>query len=117
MLSEFAQKLAIRIAKIEGSLRANESRWTAVLGTQRPDANRLKQRALLHNAMCKHLDDGDIRTLCFGLGVDYEDLGGDGKNDRARELLLTIIRERRLDSLMVQLVQLRPQIKWPDGVE
>jgi hypothetical protein len=50
----------------------------------------------------------EIRTLCFSLGIDYEELGEGGKTAKTQNLLLTLGRKERLDELIVLLNQLRP---------
>lgn len=42
----------------------------------------------------------EIRTLCSDLAVDYDDLGGEGKTAKARELIAYLKRRNRLDDLI-----------------
>jgi hypothetical protein len=42
----------------------------------------------------------EIRTLCSDLAVDYDDLGGEGKTAKARELIAYLRRRNRLDDLI-----------------
>jgi hypothetical protein len=42
----------------------------------------------------------EIRTLCSDLGVDYDDLGGEGKEAKARELVAYLKRRSKLDDLI-----------------
>lgn len=41
----------------------------------------------------------DLRTLCFDLGVDYENLPGEGKSAKARELVTHLQRKGRISEL------------------
>lgn len=43
--------------------------------------------AHLHHVLHTHFDREELRTLCFKLGVRYDDLGGEGHSARARELV------------------------------
>ena len=42
----------------------------------------------------------EIRTLCSDIGVDYDDLGGEGKEAKARELVAYLKRRNKLDDLL-----------------
>jgi hypothetical protein len=57
-------------------------------------------RAKLLNAMTNAFNEGELRTLCFELDLDYEDLPPGGKSDKARELILYCQRHNRLDDLL-----------------
>jgi tetratricopeptide (TPR) repeat protein len=52
-------------------------------------------------------DDGELRTLCFDLGIDYQSLPGEGKADKARELVAYCDRHGRIAELEDQVRQLR----------
>lgn len=54
--------------------------------------------------------DGELRDLCFDLGVDYENLSGATKSDKARELILYMERQARLPDLVTRVVELRPHV-------
>jgi len=55
--------------------------------------------AALHDALDRRLGREDLRDLCLCLGVDYDDLPGEGKRARARELVLRMARTGRLVEL------------------
>jgi hypothetical protein len=42
----------------------------------------------------------EIRTLCSDIGVDYDNLGGEGKEAKARELVAYLKRRNKLDDLI-----------------
>lgn len=52
----------------------------------------------------------DVRTLCFYTAVDYDNLGGDGKRDKARELIIFLNNRGQLPKLLEAMTQVRPQI-------
>ena len=54
----------------------------------------------LRQLLVKRFSDGELRTLCFDLGVEYEDLPGAGKTDKARELVDYMDRYDRLADLV-----------------
>ena len=57
---------------------------------------------------------GELRTLCFDLGMDYDDLPGEGKASRARELVGYLARRDRIADLIRVGKRLRPDIPWPE---
>ena len=57
-----------------------------------------------------HFNLEELKTLCFGLGVDYENLAGETKEGKARELILHMKRNGRLPELNAHIQQKRPQL-------
>jgi len=55
---------------------------------------------------------GELRTLCFDMGVDYDDLPGEGKADKARELVGFCERHDELVKLVETGKRLRPDVAW-----
>jgi formylglycine-generating enzyme required for sulfatase activity/energy-coupling factor transporter ATP-binding protein EcfA2 len=63
------------------------------------------------------LDDEGLRDLCLQLGVDYDNLGGRGKKDKARELISLLKRTGRLAELTALRPSLRPGVPYvPDDL-
>ena len=60
----------------------------------------------LHQALIDHYNLEELRTLCAQLNIPFEDLGGEGRQAKARELILWLERRGRLDELSV-LISLR----------
>jgi len=56
----------------------------------------------------------EVRSLCFHLDVDYDNLGGETKNGRLRELILHLVRAERLPALIAKLRADRAEHTWPD---
>ncbi len=65
-------------------------------GAAPPDADSDKLDRL-HQVLHARFDREELRTLCFRLGVNYDDLRGEGHSARARELVLYM--SRRIDGL------------------
>ena len=57
----------------------------------------------LHQFIVAHYSLDELRTLCFDLGVNYDDLGGEALSGKARELILKLGRERKLEELLIHL--------------
>lgn len=63
----------------------------------------LAKRKQLFNQLCRRLDMEELKNLCFLLGVDIDELPGDRKSSRARELILRFERRGKLDQIAVAL--------------
>lgn len=70
-------------------------------------------RTALRRLLAERFDDEELRTLCFDLGVDYEDLAGGTHEARARELVLYLGRRQALPQLIAYLRRTRPDIELP----
>lgn len=69
--------------------------------------------AMLTRGLVEYFNDEEIQDLCYVyLQVEYENLRGDTKNSRARELVLLMRRHGRLVELKNVLQQLRPNGTW-----
>lgn len=54
----------------------------------------------------------ELRSLCFDLGIDYENLAGDSKNVKVMELVQMMQRHGRLPELVDLVRQQRPHVSW-----
>jgi hypothetical protein len=59
----------------------------------------------LHQSIVSCYDLEDLRTLCFTLDVEYDDLRGETRSDKARELIRYMRRQGRLDELLEQILK------------
>jgi hypothetical protein len=55
----------------------------------------------------------ELRSLYFELKVDYDDLPGERKEDKVRELVTYMDRRGRLSELEETVRRLRPDVSWP----
>jgi hypothetical protein len=62
----------------------------------------------------ERFDVGELRTFCFDLGIDYDNLPGERKADKARELVSYLERHNRLPHLVALGKVRRPDISWGD---
>jgi hypothetical protein len=69
-------------------------------------------RTTLRQRLSAHFDEGELRTLCFDLGIAYDDLPGEGKADKARELVAYLERHGRIPELVAIGRRLRPDVPW-----
>jgi hypothetical protein len=71
----------------------------------------------MRRILTTRFSDGELRTLCFDLGVDYENLPGQGKADKARELISHLERRQRIAALVAIVRAQRPDIAWDAALD
>jgi hypothetical protein len=62
-----------------------------------------------HEWLAAHFNEQELRTLCFKLGIDYDDLVAQGRENKARELVTYMARRSRLDELIAAIQRERPE--------
>ncbi len=72
--------------------------------------------SVLRELLTTRLDGGELRDLCFDLGIDYEILQGDAKADKVRSLIIYQVHRNQYNVLLSRLKQKRPDVPWP-GIE
>lgn len=87
--------------------------------TEPPPASEIEQSdgsdlAHLRQQFTRLFNESELQTLCFDLGVDYESLSGEGKDDKARELVAYMQRNGRLPELITAGKNLRPHAQWDE---
>jgi serine/threonine protein kinase len=80
-------------------------------------ASRKKYLVKLRQILTTRFDEGELRTLCFDLGIDYDDLPAEGRANTARELVYYLERHDRISELVTFGERLRPDISWTDAPE
>ncbi len=76
--------------------------------------DRLHRLRQLRQILAHHFNEGELRTLCFDLGIDYDDLPGDERAGKARELVSYLKRYGRISELVEIGTAMRPDISWSD---
>lgn len=71
-------------------------------------------KSALRQVLRDRLGDGDLRDLCYDLGVDYDSLVGEGKADKVRELIIYCDQHKQLSDLLRLGHKLRPDIQWSE---
>jgi hypothetical protein len=66
----------------------------------------------LRQILTTRFDAGELRTICFDLGIDYDDLPGAAKTDKIKELVVYLECHNRTAELVKMGKQLRPDISW-----
>lgn len=60
-----------------------------------------------------HFNEGELKSLCFALSIDYENLAGQHKAKKVLELVKRMQRYGNIESLIFECNRLRPKIDWP----
>lgn len=69
-------------------------------------------RIQLRENITASFDDEELRTLCFDLGLQYDNLRGEGKAAKVRELITRLERTKHMDELLALVQSRRPEIPW-----
>lgn len=67
----------------------------------------------LHQLLVRTFSAEELTTLCFRLGLAYDDLEGQGRSGKARELVLLLDRTDRLAELHDTVTAMRPTAETP----
>ena len=70
--------------------------------------------APLRDELARRFTKEELRSLCFDLGVDYDDLPSPTKTGQAQDLILHLERSDRLAELVALCRRLRPTAKWDE---
>jgi hypothetical protein len=65
----------------------------------------------LRQLLAERFSQEELRTLFFDLNVEYDDLPGRTRVDKARELVAHLQRRRRVDNLLAYMAQNRPDLQ------
>lgn len=75
------------------------------------------QLAELRQVLSDYFSEEEIRTLCFDLSIDYDDLPATGKANKIRELIKYLERRDGIQDLESAVRRQRPNIPWDDASE
>ena len=76
----------------------------------------LQHLAWLRRNLAEHFNKEELRTLCFDLGIEHENLP-ETKDGMARELVAYCERIGKIRELVAQCRKLRPNVSWEDVPE
>jgi hypothetical protein len=81
------------------------------------EADRTTNLVDLHRFIQERYSLAELRILCFDLGVDFEDLPGEGKAAKARELVQYVVRSNLMEQLLGELRRSRPALFQEAGLD
>ncbi len=68
----------------------------------------------LRHILGEYFAEDDLQVLCFDLRVDFEELPGDTKSEKAAALITLVARLDRVGELIDLCSQARPNVPWAD---
>lgn len=68
----------------------------------------------LRRVLVQYFSEEELQTFCYDLRVDYEDLPGESKTQKAVSLIIHLTRQGRVDQLIDLCSQERPNVPWAD---
>lgn len=71
----------------------------------------------LHQQITDAFDEANLRTICYYLGIDFEELAGDRKSEIVTDLLIQVENRGLLPKFLEILKLERPLIDWPEAPE
>jgi len=69
-------------------------------------------QARFRDLISEHFSEGELRSLCFDLKIDYENWSSMSKMNKVEELITYLVHRDRLFELQVRCRELRPFLKW-----
>lgn len=66
----------------------------------------------LRDNISSYFDLAELQSLCFDLGIDFEELPGEKKSEKSQALILLLERRDRLPELITWLAEKRPHVAW-----
>jgi formylglycine-generating enzyme required for sulfatase activity len=69
----------------------------------------------LRGNLTNYFDEEELKSLCFDLGVDYDALPGNGKEAKARDLIVYLDHRGLISQLVEKGSQLRPKVSWENN--
>lgn len=67
---------------------------------------------VLHQAIDEYFSLEELQELCVSLGIEYQNLPGEIRRAKARELVALVERSGRTGELLEQLQGMRPNVDW-----
>lgn len=101
-------QLALRISSLYNNISLLERRNVTMATTS---ARYLSQ---LHQDLDKYFSLDEVRTICFQLGIDHENIPGNYKSAFIRNLVVSLARQNRLQELVDEVRMERPRVNWAD---
>jgi hypothetical protein len=70
----------------------------------------------LRRGIAETFNTEELKNLCADLGVNYDNLGGEGLEAKARELITYLQHRGRLADLVAYCISARPHYTWPQAL-
>jgi hypothetical protein len=122
MTSHEAQLLRQRIAELEREMMDFRLSMARVLAGLYETVHELESRQKwsfepvehmrhLRDCIVAHFNLGELRTMAFDLGIEFDEVAGETLHDKAREMVLLLHRAGRVDELRSYCRDKRPFVE------
>ncbi len=68
----------------------------------------------LRRILVQYFSEEELQTICYDLRVDYDELPGDSKTQKAVSLIIHLTRQDKVEQLITICSQERPNVPWDD---
>lgn len=109
----FAEMSDKKKADLATRILATNNFYTSVFESQEA-ATMAQNRAKFLDLMTKSFSKSELEDLSFQLGLDPDDIPGEVKREKARELILYFSRRQQSNKLVEAVRNIRAQINWPN---
>jgi len=86
--------------------------WEARLAGRFDAGRAIRSRSSFRDKVTRFLSGSELKTLCFDLGIDYDELNGETKSERVVDLLSICKKNELMDDLVRLLLDLYPHEDW-----
>jgi hypothetical protein len=104
--------ILVHIRDLRAELARINSRVSALRSMEFPSEPGTAVSGRLHEAIAEYYNLAELRMLAAALGLNHEELDGEGLGDTALELVLWMRRHGRLEALLTALAAQRPHVNW-----
>lgn len=102
--------LGITLNDLSGSAESSDRRSSYRSSPDIPRCPHYDDLPRLRQILGQYFSDSELRDLTFDLGIDYENIPGNTKTDKAREVILYLQRQKRLQELISWITSQRPDV-------
>ena len=82
------------------------------ISPKKPVRRRRRVEAKLSQLINDYFNEDELTTLAYEFGLEYEELGGNGRLAKSQALVGHFGRRDLLDTLLAQLMEERPNVDW-----
>lgn len=109
----------INLSHVAGRDQITTTTSTAITHQTSPAAQGEKSQTAINlvelsQLIRKHYSLGELKSLCFELQVEYDDLAGETLTNKVQSLVEYLERRGRVPHLLTLVKQQRPHTPWPD---
>lgn len=76
------------------------------------DNDTTRRLIAMRDCITNHFDLSEFKSLCFDMGINYDNLDGDSLEDKAREFVLLMNRLGRCPEIVAYCQKMRPNAKF-----